>query len=206
MKHQDLHVVAGFIGLVRTDENTVWPVEWCAWVAVLHLVALLRGYLQHCLNGELPRRRLMVGGAILVGTPMMHLLQHLHLLVLLVHVLGMLFVVRNSRCNIWQMLRRRPRPDLYAGRSHDDEVDSIGRQASGCWDLYRDAHLLQACRGVWIWARGSFRWRRRPSSSRKVEVDADRGGGRRCNQCNDGQKEGDTPVHVRTMLHWPPTV
>ncbi len=201
VKHQDLHVVAGFVGLVRTDQNTVWPVEWCAWVAVLHLVALLGGYLQHCLNGELPRRRLMVSGANVVDTPMLHLLQHLHLLVHLVHVLGMLLVVLNSRCDIWRMLRRRPRPDLYAGRSHDDEVHSIGRQAGGCRDLYRDVHLLQACRGVWICARWRFRWRRRPSSARKVEVDANRGGGRRRNQCDDGQEEGETPVHVRTRKH-----
>ena len=61
VEHQDLHVVAGFVGLVRTDQNTVWPVEWGTRVVVLHLVALLRSYLQHGLDSQLPRRRLVVG-------------------------------------------------------------------------------------------------------------------------------------------------
>ena len=70
VEHQDLHVVAGFVGLVRTDQNTVWPVEWGTRVVVLHLVALLRSYLQHGLDSQLPRRRLMVGANV-GGAPML---------------------------------------------------------------------------------------------------------------------------------------
>jgi len=100
VEHQDLHVVAGFVGLVRTDQNTVWPVEWGTRVVVLHLVALLRSYLQHGLDSQLPRRRLMVGANV-GGAPM--LLTHV-LMVVAVTVGVVLVVVMEARVD---GLRRR---------------------------------------------------------------------------------------------------
>ena len=142
MHHDDLERVAAVVGCVCAHKDPVRPVEWRSCLRALHLIALLRRYLQHLLHRELSRCGLLIvstmsGSVVVVGVGVVLVGLRLGLL-----VLRMVSAVGIANIGVLGIVFRRRHPNLHALRCHYQQVYRVRWRGACSRDLNGDLHLL----------------------------------------------------------------
>ena len=144
MHHDDLERVAAVVGCVRAHKDPVRPVEWRSCLRALHLIALLRRYLQHLLHRQLSWCGLLIvstlsRSVVVMGVGVGVVLVGLRLGLL---VLRMLSAVGIANIGVLGIVFRRRHPNLHALRRHYQQVYRVRWRGACSRDLNGDLHLL----------------------------------------------------------------